>query len=233
MDQGQPGDDPGRSRQADDGAPDEVVLAQVAMGDAEALAVLYARHQRALRSYLALFTADRGLAEALMQDTLVAAWTGAKSFGGRASVRSWLLGLARRRASAALGRRPWHVVSVDGLGSDEVPPEPDPADLALTAVVRRELAAAIGDVAPVYRDIVMLIFVHGLTYREVAETLAIPVGTVQRRLHAARLALRALLEPDASESTRSGHDCFNSTEHVRQDVIDIGDNERFASLRRW
>ena len=175
---------------------DRALLARVARGEADALAALSARHQRPLRAYLGLLTPDPGLAEELLQDVLLAAWRGAGGFAGRASVRSWLLGIARHRAHAALGRRGWHQVPVDEVAPGEVPSAPDPADLVLAAAERAELVAAIRGLAPAHREVLALVFAHELRYRELAEALGVPVGTVKSRLHAARLALRARLDAE-------------------------------------
>src|SRR3712207_1088626 len=80
---------------------ERAVLARVAAGDRDALATLYERHRRPLLAYLRSLLADPGLAEEVLQDTLFAAWTGAAGYGGRAGVRAWLLGIARRRAHDA------------------------------------------------------------------------------------------------------------------------------------
>lgn len=201
MAQSQAGSGQDRPEQAEDAVPDEILLARVAGGDVDALAALYVRHQRPLQAYLVVLTQDPGLVEELLQDTLLAVWMGANGFAGRASVRSWLYGIARRRAHAALSRHALHLVPVDDLAPDEVPPAPDSADLALAAAERAELVDAIQRLAPAHREILALLFVHELPYRELAETLSIPVGTVKSRLHAARQALRALLEPESGETT--------------------------------
>jgi len=173
---------------------DAELLARVAAGDAEALAALYARHQWSLRAYVGLLTADRGLAEEVLQDTLLAVWKGAGGYAGQASVRAWLLGIARRRALAELRRHTWHIVPADEVGPEGVPLAPDPADVAMAAAERAELEEAISRLSPAQREVLTLIFVHELSYRELADVLAVPVGTVKSRLNAARHALRAILE---------------------------------------
>src|SRR5687767_1724723 len=83
------------------GAPDAErasgLVRRMAAGDRAALAELYAQEGAALLAYVRLFTADRELAEEIVQDTLLAAWRGAAEFTGRATVRSWLFAIARRR----------------------------------------------------------------------------------------------------------------------------------------
>lgn len=118
-----------------------MVIARMVAGDRHALAELYARYQRPLLSYLRLLTADTGLTEELFQDTLLAAWTGAHGFAGRASVQGWLFGIARRRVHDPLRRRALRLV--DGSELETTPStEPTPEDLLLVEAERSELAAA-------------------------------------------------------------------------------------------
>jgi RNA polymerase sigma factor (sigma-70 family) len=170
--------------------PDDAELVRrVAQGERSALEALYARHQLALFRYLLHFTADRGVAEELLQDTLVAVWKSAGSFGGRSSVGAWLFGIARRRAFKRLRRRePEHVELA--AAADVADSEPDPEAALLASVERAELAEAVGRLAVAHQEILLLAFVQQLSYAEIAEVLGVPVGTVKSRLHAAKRALR-------------------------------------------
>lgn len=177
---------------------DYAVIARMARGDRSALAELYARYERPLLTYLRHLTSDPGLAEELLQDTLLAAWTGAGGYAGRASVRGWLLGIARRRAHDTLRRRAVRLVDVSLLGS--VPtPEPQPENCALLAAEQEEVASAVKRLAPIHSEVLILTFVHELSYRELAEVLGIPLGTVKSRLHQARRELRSALRPDETQ----------------------------------
>ena len=175
--------------------PERAVVARMAAGDRRALADLYARYERPLLGYLRLLASDPGLVEELLQDTLLAAWTGADGYAGQASVQGWLLGIARRRAHDALRRRRLHVVGAAELESLPVP-DPEPEALALARADREELAAAVDRLAPVHREVLVLTFVHELSYRDLAEVLGVPLGTVKSRLSNAKRALRPLLRPE-------------------------------------
>ncbi len=176
---------------------ERTVVARMAAGDRSALADLYARYERSLLAYLRLLSPDPGLVEELLQDTLLAAWTGAGGYAGQASVQGWLLGIARRRAHDVLRRRRLHLVGSAGL--EALPaPDPEPEALALARADREELAAAVARLAPVHREVLVLTFVHELSYRDLAEVLGVPLGTVKSRLSNAKRALRALLRPDGS-----------------------------------
>jgi RNA polymerase sigma factor (sigma-70 family) len=167
----------------------------VALGDREALSDLYLRYSRPLLHYLIHFTSDRGVAEELLQDTLVAVWKNAHSYRGEASVQAWLFGIARRRAYKRLRRvEPPLAEATELLDMPAPDLEPEPALLA--SVARDEIIAALGQLAPIHREVLLLTFVHGLAYAETAGILGVPVGTIKSRLSNARRSLRALLDSE-------------------------------------
>jgi RNA polymerase sigma-70 factor (ECF subfamily) len=173
------------------------VVARMARGDRRALAELYARYERPLLTYLRHLTADRELAEELLQDTLLAAWTGASSYAGQASVHAWLLGIARHRTHDTLRRRALRVVDTSVL-EPLVALDPEPEDRVLLEAEYEEVTSAMNRLAPIHREVLILTFVHDLSYQDLAKVLGIPLGTVKSRLHQAKRAVRALLRPDES-----------------------------------
>ncbi len=174
-------------------ADDCKMVQRIAQGDRQALAELYARYQRPLFHYLLQLTPDYGLAEEMLQDTLVAVWKSARSFEARSSVQTWLIGIARRQAHNTLRRH--KLPFVDESEMADVPAsDPEPEEFMLASVERDELVAAFHQLAPVYREILALIFVQELSYQEAAQVLGVPIGTVKSRLSNAKKALRTLLE---------------------------------------
>jgi RNA polymerase sigma factor (sigma-70 family) len=165
------------------------LLARMAAGEREALSELYASHRGPLLAYLRSLIDDPELAEEVLQDTLYAAWTGAAGYGRRASVRVWLLGIARRRAHDALRRRMLRPVDVSELESLPTP-DPEPESLALAEAERDDLRTALAQLRPMHREVLVLNFVQELPYRDIAAVLGVPIGTVMSRLHHAKRALR-------------------------------------------
>ena len=185
---------------------DAALVARMAAGERAALSELAVREGAPLLAYLRLLVAERALAEELLQDTLQAAWRGADGFAGRASVRSWLFALARRRAADALGRPRLRLVPEDATGlGDLSSPEPSAEDLAIAAAAPREVAEAVARLGPLQREALALTFAHGFSDAELAEVLGIPLDTVKSRLGQAKRALRVLLaegaDADAAERT--------------------------------
>ncbi|MEU4156433.1 sigma-70 family RNA polymerase sigma factor [Actinoplanes sp. NPDC026670] len=171
---------------------DEALLRSVAAGDAVALSRLYERHARGLFGYLHRLAGDRMTAEEILQDTMLAVWRSAGAFEGRAKATTWLFGVARRQAHNRLRGRSAPEPAVPDLAE-----RPDqgagPEELAIAAAGGTPVAAAIDRLPEHHRDVIALVFVAGLPLADVAEVLAIPVGTVKSRLHHARAAVAAAL----------------------------------------
>lgn len=172
---------------------DMQLIRRIAQQERQALSELYESYHRPLFFYLLQLTSDYGLAEEILQDTLVAVWKSARSFEGRSGVLTWLIGIARRQAHNTLRKHRLPQVNLSELEGMPAP-EMEPEEFALASVARDELTQAFRLLAPIYREVLLLIFVQELSYQETAVILEVPVGTVKSRLSKARRALRALLE---------------------------------------
>jgi RNA polymerase sigma-70 factor (ECF subfamily) len=172
---------------------EEELIARISTGDRDALIDLYEHQRRPLLSYLRLLTSDNGLAEEILQDTLFAAWNGADAFSGRSSGRTWLFGIARRRARDLLRKKQFRVVDLAFL---ETTPsrEPEPDDVVLANEQAEALTSAFGRLSSQHQEALSLLFIHGLSYDEISEVMSVPIGTVKSRIFAAKRALRAGLE---------------------------------------
>jgi len=174
-------------------ASDVGLVGRVAAGDREALRDLYGRHGQMLLGQIRFVVGDRGLSEEVLQDTMAAVWRGAGSFRGEASVRSWLIGIARRQARDRIRRH--RLVTVDdAVLVDRPGGAPGPEQVTLGRLEVGVVAEVIAGLGVAHREVLALVCASGLSMREVAEVLGIPAGTVGSRLSAARAALRASLE---------------------------------------
>lgn len=175
--------------------PDETLIAGMAAGDQEALRELYARHADATLRAIRRMTSDAALAEDILQETWLAAWRSAGSYRGEASVRGWLIGVARRQAHNRLRRR--QAPPIDDSIALAVPdPAPSVEEAVLDRASEQELAALIAQLPEHLREVLYLVLVDELPYREVGALLDIPVGTVKSRMSHARRRLATLLDID-------------------------------------
>lgn len=173
---------------------DAQLLAQVAHGDARAFQEFYARFAVRVFRYALTLVRDRHLAEEVVQETMVAVWKGAGSFRGRSQVSTWVFGIARNHALKLLHRLP---AIVEEPEEEETAGEMESLDRAER--VQRAVAKLPGP----EREVVVLAFYQGLSYREIAEILGIPEGTVKSRMFHAKRRLRELLGGKASDAEAS------------------------------
>jgi RNA polymerase sigma-70 factor (ECF subfamily) len=171
-------------------ASDPELMARLAAGELSALGELYDRYQPALRRFIARATADAEDVDDLVHAAFLTAAQCAARYDGRPICRPWLMGIAvqlLRRRRYALGRLVAVLASLHGARPASRDPRP-----ALDA--RPDVERALARLSEAKRVTLLLAEIEGLTCPEIAELLAIPIGTVWTRLHAARRELRGLLE---------------------------------------
>ena len=173
---------------------DERLLERFLAGDEVAFEDLVRRHEALLRNLAHGFVRDRALAEDIAQESLLRAYRKAGSFKGRGSVRNWLCRIAVNRAQDELRRIkrkaevPWEAAEDVGTatGSTE--------QLVASRELGRQLAEAMAGMRKEHREVLVLRDVQGMTYSEIARFLGWPLGTVQARVHRARLEVRGFLK---------------------------------------
>ena len=135
---------------------------------------------------------DRHLAEDIVQETVIKAWRAAPEWRGEGSLRSWILSIAHNNAVSVLRR-----ARDETRAPDDLPERAGRDDVERTADGRADLvalAAALGDLDPLGRSVVVLRDIEGLSYQPVADALAIPLSTVKTRLLRARRELQRVLQ---------------------------------------
>jgi RNA polymerase sigma-70 factor (ECF subfamily) len=174
---------------------DEQIIARFLEGDEVAFEELVTRYETGLRNVAFGFVRDRGLAEDIAQDTFVRAYRKASSIRQGGSVKGWLYRIAINRAQDELRRiKRKREVAIDELTADpEAGKQTSGESLATSRELERHLNRALADVREEHRLPLVLREVEGMTYAEIAEQLGWPLGTVQTRVHRARLELRAIL----------------------------------------
>ncbi len=172
--------------------PDMKTIQAMAAGDARALDDLYAQHGPGLLSYLVARLSNRPLAEEVLQDVMLAAWTHASNFRGDSSVRTWLLVIARNRAINAQRRYAPTLVTLSDT-NDIRSPDTGPFEAVAREFDRKAVRDALRHLPDNHREILVLFFYHQLSGPEIAQVLEISPGTVKSRLHRAKESLRRIL----------------------------------------
>lgn len=163
---------------------------QVQAGEERGFSCLYQRHGRDVLGILLRLThGDRTEAEDLAQETFIAAYQGRAQFSGKVPLRAWLVGIAVRRWRDGRRRPKPKTVSV---AVEAVAPGQTEATIAARASLLPALAALPDD----QQTAVLLVLGQGLTYREAAEALGEPVGTIKWRVSEASKRLRKRLSEE-------------------------------------
>jgi RNA polymerase sigma-70 factor (ECF subfamily) len=177
---------------------DEQLLARLRDGERDLFGTLVRRYERELFGYLRRYLGDDDLADDVFQNTFVQVYVKIRQYEPGRPARPWLYAIATNQAIDALRRRGRRadqradaVSSPDEDGQPrplfELLPAPGdgPPDSADRAEQRELVRAAVERLPELLRQVVVLTYFQGLKYRDAAEVLEIPVGTVKSRLHAA------------------------------------------------
>lgn len=147
---------------------------------------LYAQHGSRIYRFCLRLCGSAADAEDLTQDVFLGAFQGRDKFEGRSSVQTWLYQIAlncwrhsRRTPRLAMA-----------TAEDAAQARPN---LEQTVTDSMALTCALSSLPPDLRETFLLVRAEGFTYREAAQVLGIPQGTVQWRVHEASRRLRALL----------------------------------------
>jgi RNA polymerase sigma-70 factor (ECF subfamily) len=184
-------------------ASDATLLDRARAGDRRALEDLIGRHQRRVYRFGLKMCRDPEDAKDVLQETLLAAARTVKDFRGASSVSTWLYTIARsfcikkrRRSKFAPEQEESLDAREPGLEARQVSdPSRSPEDELAGRQVETALERAIASLDPMYREVLVLRDVEGLTAPEVAEVMGLTVEAVKSRLHRARVAIREAVAP--------------------------------------
>jgi len=176
---------------------DEQLLARHLEGDGEAFRELVERHARELTNFVYRFTGSLAAADDVVQDAFVQVHLSAPTFDPTRRLKPWLFTIAANKARDRLrSRTRRREVPLDAQisGSDDDSqrfadlladegPGPD-ADL-LGSETEDAVRKIVDEMPENLTEVLVLAYFHQFAYRDIAEILSIPLGTVKSRLHAA------------------------------------------------
>jgi RNA polymerase sigma-70 factor (ECF subfamily) len=177
---------------------DEQMLAEYSLaGSPQIFEALVKRYERELYSYLRRFLGNSAMAEDAFQATFMQVHLKCHLFDGERRVRPWLYTVATNQAIDIQRRNRRHrLVSLDRcsrveheeigslidlLRSEEV----DPSDQLDQSERKQWIREAVAALPEQLRSAVRLVYFCGMKYREAADELSVPVGTVKSRIHSA------------------------------------------------
>jgi RNA polymerase sigma-70 factor, ECF subfamily len=182
---------------------DEDLLVRFCRGETEAFGELVRRYERELYGYLRRYLGDATMAEDVFQNTFLQVYVKSGQYEAGRPVRPWLYTIATNQAIDALRRNGRHqLLSLDQQREELAEGElsslvetlegagPGPLDAAQAQERRQKIRASVERLPEFLRQVLLLAYYQGLKYREIADILGIPVGTVKSRLHAALVKLQ-------------------------------------------
>lgn len=162
--------------------------------DRSAFAEIFSYYGPRVKSYLVRLGADAALAEEIAQDVMVTVWRKADLFDRKlASVSTWIFRIARNRRIDLFRR-----AKKPDLDPEEpmiLPSAVAAPDAAVDiAEVEEQVRAALTVLPPDQMQLLKLAFYDGMSHRDIAERLNLPLGTVKSRIRLAFQKLRPRLE---------------------------------------
>lgn len=138
-----------------------------------------------LRAFAISLSGSYSLADDLVQDTLVKAWSHADSFEKGTNFRAWLVTILRNTYFTQYRKRAREVQDSDGAIAGQIPTKAEQESKLTVSDVQK----ALDKLAPEHREILLMIGITELSYEETAAICGIAVGTVKSRLNRARAKL--------------------------------------------
>jgi RNA polymerase sigma-70 factor (ECF subfamily) len=171
------------------------LIREVALGDQDSFAAVYDAVAGSVLGVARAVLRDRAQSEEVAQEVLVEVWRTAPRYRPeRGTVVNWILTLAHRRAVD-------RVRSVEAAAArdhkaallDRTPEYDEVTEQVETRLEREQVRRCLRTLTEIQRQSVTLAYYRGLTYRQVAEALALPLGTVKTRLRDGLVRLRDCL----------------------------------------
>jgi RNA polymerase sigma-70 factor (ECF subfamily) len=182
---------------------DEELVIQFRRGQTEAFGALVRRYERELYGYLRRYLGNPSLADDVFQNTFLQVFTKIGQYEPGRPVRPWLYTIATHQAIDALRRQNRHPsvsldqhreMSADGAVHGIVEllesQTPGPSERVQGEEIRERVRESVARLPDFLRQVVILAYYQGMKYRDIAEILDIPVGTVKSRLHTALVKLQ-------------------------------------------
>ena len=183
------------------GESDHDLLEKAKSGDGKAFGRIVERYTGVVYAAVRSVLGSRGDIDDAVQEIFIRIYRGLPSFSGRSSLSTWIWSVARN-----------HAINVRAKERDDVIPLEKTAEIASSrlgpeAELTRRTAAEdiewlLSNLEGNYREVIELRYLAGKKYREIAETLALPEGTVKTLIHRARVRMKRIMDERDSAGRR-------------------------------
>lgn len=159
-------------------------------------------HFANLYNFACWLTQDRAAAEDLVQEAYMKALKGFSTYKQGTNFRAWIYRILHNTFLTSQTGLKMQISLDDEDTSEEPGTDTTPESILLARVEQETVQRALEELPLKFREVILLCDMEEMTYEEIAQTLAIPIGTVMSRLSRARRAMRALLSAKLQGVTR-------------------------------
>jgi len=171
---------------------DNQLMKRIAGRDRPAFQTLFDRYNAQIYYFLVRYTGRRELAQDLLQETFIRVWNSAHTFrAGSGRCRSWLYTIAVNLSKTELRKKRYHTHTVEVEKTSLVSLQRTDSE-AEQNDERKQIREALIRLSPNLREVIVMRFYQQLKFREIAEILRLPEGTVKARYHRAVKQLREI-----------------------------------------
>lgn len=181
---------------------DESLVRDVINGNTDAYGQLIDRYAPRLVRYGRKFLADSDDVEDIVQDVFIRAYEHIQAFNPSQRFSPWIYRIAHNcfvNALRARARGPVFSIDLDTLVATPLLEESGISE-AEQREIREMLDTGLAKIEPKYREVLVLYYLEELSYKDIADILAVPIGTVGIRLSRARAALRPHIDSSFLDS---------------------------------
>jgi RNA polymerase sigma-70 factor (ECF subfamily) len=166
---------------------DEILLLRCQVRDERAFEQLVAHYDGKLRYYVRRLTGGIEHEDDVLQNVWLAVWVQLPKLRNPERFRVWLYRIARNIALQRYRQRP-------SVPLDEDVPTPEPPEEGFTPEEAAAVHAALDRITPQHREVLVLRFLEGLSYEEIAGVVGCSVGTIRSRIYYGKRSLRSEME---------------------------------------
>jgi RNA polymerase sigma-70 factor (ECF subfamily) len=186
---------PAKAFEAEGADSDQALVDRARQGDQESIRLLVEKYERRVIGLAWGLLGSRQDAEDVAQEAFLRAFRGIGAFRGQSSFRTWLFQIAINAARTYRRTREGRHEDARG-GAMDFDATPAAGSLERAVIARDRVRRALATLPAELREAVVLRDVNGLDYREIAEALDVPMGTVESRIFRGRARLKQALDSD-------------------------------------
>lgn len=176
---------------------DAELIQGVARKELAAYEILYDRYANQLYSLVCRIVQDTAVADEVLQETFWQIWQSAPDYRGSGSTKAWIFQIARHRSLDEIRRRKARpqkaAIDVETAQHMEAEHGSSAEEMAEQQIDRQQILGALEHLPSEQRECLEMAYFEGLTQRQIAETVQVPVGTIKSRIRIGLQKLEHLL----------------------------------------